>query len=138
MIEFMRSAATVHSNVNGTEPLKRPTQALGRDDRDDKLSVAATQSVQQSREALVVPTDLNKDESVQRSEENSALQLNPHLLTGKRTETVDADSDSDNDKKAETTGSTSTPAKIATQNILHDLHELEPGAVLGTRVSTSA
>lgn len=138
MIEFMRSAATVHSNVNGTEPLKRPTQALGRDDRDDKLSVAATQSVQQSREALVVPTELNKDESVQRSEENSALQFNPHLLMGKKTETVDADSDSDNDKKAETTGSTSTPAKVATQNILHDLHELEPGAVLGTRVSTSA
>lgn len=136
MIEFVRSAATVHSNVNGTEPLKRPTQALGRDDRDDKLSVAATQSVQQSREALVVPSDLNKDESVQRMEQNSGLQLNPHLLTNKKTE---ARADDFNSGIAKNSASeASSPPKVATQNILQDLHTLEPGAVLGTRLSTSA
>jgi len=136
MIEFMRSAATVHSNVNGTEPLKRPTQALGRDDRDDEKSIAVTQSVQQSREALVVATDLNKDESVQRIEQNAGLQLNQHLLSGKKTEAVADEVDSGVAKNS--TSEASSPPKVATQNILHDLHTLEPGAVLGTRVSTSA
>lgn len=136
MIEFMRSAATAHSNVNGSEPLKRPTQALGRDDRDDKQSVAATQSVQQSREVLVAPSDVNKSESVQRIEQNPGLQIYPHLLSNKKTEAQSSDFDSSAVKNS--VGETNSLPRVAAQNILQELHTLEPGTVLGTHLSTSA
>lgn len=136
MIEFMRSAATAHSNVNGSEPLKRPTQALGRDDRDDKQSVAATQSVQQSREVLVAPSDVNKSESVQRIEQNPGLQIYPHLLSNKKTEAQSSDFDSSAVKNS--VGETNSLPRVTAQNILQELHTLEPGTVLGTHLSTSA
>lgn len=124
MIEFMRSALTAHTNLNGSEAVKRPTQALARDDRDDAESLAMTQSVALNKEAAVLRNELDQSAAVQRLEATQSAQFEARRL---------------NDDSAEVrSGSLPDASEPVTPTQLQDLHTLEPDAILGTRLNTRA
>lgn len=134
MIEFMRSALTAHTNSNGTEAFKRPTQAMARDDRDDAKSLAATQSQQQKQEVAVALNELGQEAAVQRLESTLVAHFEPYRLKAKSAE--EEYSEEPQNKNPE--HGAAVPNVSATQNKLQELHTLVPDAVMGTRLDTTA
>lgn len=134
MIEFMRSALTAHTNSNGTEASKRPTQALARDHRDDARSLAVTQSQQQKQEVAVALNELGQEAAVQRLESTLLAHFEANRLKAKA-----AMSEFPDESQRKESGYEALVPKVsATPNKLQDLHSLAPDAVVGTRLDTTA